>query len=413
MKLSELPTKGKNNCKVTVDIYNFTITREYPTNITILKEGSEIEYETNRQKQDYINKIFGDVDFFRKFRILDINQGINILEEGRSSLRKTLFAIHDYIFNNIRKNLQEKKREREIYNRDNLSTYSHYPSLKRKKLLESKLLEIAESIYELDKEVNSMERDYYNLVSSKAGLEKEININKNNKNRIFGYSECPTCKRKMNRQTKINLTSDINGFLKKLYDRIKDVISDIDDQKDILAYLKENKQNLNNRKSKLNELKLKLNSRLQQREYKYSQKDIEIMKQAIKELDNFSAFYITEWIKILEPIINDIISCIGFSVNFSLDEKGRIDLIITKDDKEFTYKSLSSGQRLILYIAFNLAILMEKNRSGIVIADEGASVLDSDNMNYLFGIFKQSPFQLSIVVHRLDEIPAGIDTIKL
>jgi len=41
-------------------------------------------------------------------------------------------------------------------------------------------------------------------------------------------------------------------------------------------------------------------------------------KKAIKELDGFSSYYITEWIQVLEPIINDII-------NKRLDSVGDID----------------------------------------------------------------------------------------
>jgi energy-coupling factor transporter ATP-binding protein EcfA2 len=80
---------------------------------------------------------------------------------------------------------------------------------------------------------------------------------------------------------------------------------------------------------------------------------------------------------------------------------------------EIPYKLLSTGQKLVLSIAFKLAILLEKNETGLMIADEGFSSLDIENLNHIFDLFNGLPFQLICVLHRFEDVPDGATVITL
>ena len=138
-----------------------------------------------------------------------------------------------------------------------------------------------------------------------------------------------------------------------------------------------------------------------------------IVKKAIEELDKLSSYYITESLKILEPIINDIVSKIGFEVSFTINEKGKFAIEMQKDNISYKYKDLSTGQKLVLQIAFKLALLLERNETGIIIADEGMSSLDQENLEHVLGIFNNLPFQLFLVLHHFEDIPEHIRVINL
>ena len=167
------------------------------------------------------------------------------------------------------------------------------------------------------------------------------------------------------------------------------------------------------RKQNLIILREKLNNRLKQKEYVYTTKDAILIKEAINYLDNFISFYMKEWLKHIEPIINSIITNIGFTISFIINDKKEFEFILTREDKQYKYKDLSNGEKLILSIAFQLSLLLEKNETGLIIADEGFSSLDEDNLNLVFDLFKNLPFQLLCIIHRIDDISINVNVINL
>jgi energy-coupling factor transporter ATP-binding protein EcfA2 len=118
-------------------------------------------------------------------------------------------------------------------------------------------------------------------------------------------------------------------------------------------------------------------------------------------------------VKNLEPIINSVISRINFRILFAIDNKNNLDFILYKDNEEFQYKDLSSGQRLILTIAFQVALLLEKGDVGFIVADEGFSVLDDEAIKLLYELFETLPFQLISIIHRVDNIGENVNVIRL
>ena len=233
--LSELPTRGKSkSCKVIGVFDDCTITREYPIKLTI----SGLTFANNQEAQKWINNKFKGVDFFRKFRMIDIKQGINILEEGKTSLRKTLFSFNDNIFNSIRNNLRIQKREKEIWNKDNIESYTHFPSEKRLEKLKEKRVKILKHLSSFEKELNSLNSIYISTTEKKAGYIATRTIYKTQKDKIVQYSNCPTCKRKITEKTKLKLLKEVNGVLKNCNEHLTELLPVIEEKKKILTVLK-------------------------------------------------------------------------------------------------------------------------------------------------------------------------------
>jgi len=164
---------------------------------------------------------------------------------------------------------------------------------------------------------------------------------------------------------------------------------------------------------KIHDLMVKLEGRLKQKEYIYTSKDIEVVKRALKELDNLSTRYLTQSLSILEPIINSVLEKIRFNVRFEVNDKGKLNISLTKEGVKFNYKDLSTGQKLLLQIAFKLALLLERGEEGIIIADEGLSSLDEENLLHVLTIFENFPFQLVFIIHNWNEVPGEVKIIDL
>jgi DNA repair exonuclease SbcCD ATPase subunit len=408
--LERLPTKGKTSCSSSLLFDFIEVQRTYPTSIKIFKEF-EVDLVNNNEKQKYLNDIFKTVDYFRRFRMIDSQSGINILEEGNIALKKILFSIDEHVLTRARTSIALKKAKAEIYNRDNIVTYSHYPSQKRMDMLNIGITDTKERIDRLVKDIESIEKGLFELNQNKTKSETSLEYYRKQKDKIVVDSECPTCFKRLNADSKIEMLRSLYSNIETLNERINGVLSEINDQKDILSHLKHLRESLFMKEDVISRFIFQLSNRLKQKDFIYTTNDVELYKKAIKELDNFSSFYLVEKTKILEPIINDILDKIGFSIKFTYNE-GKFDLKLYSDE-EYTYKDLSTGQRLVLLIAFKMALLLERGESGLIIADEGMSALDNNNLKWVIELFKNLPFQLLCVVHGRDLSDSEINVINL
>ena len=402
--LSELSNRYSDKTPYSVTIVDdkHTITRKYPTEIEILKDNKQLEFANSQEAQNYLNSEVKDLDYFRKMRMIDVKKGINILEEGNVGLRKNLLAFNEKTLNLVRSNLQEKKRIREIYNKDNITTFPFYPSETRLNILKNKLLDIYKQIDIYEKELSQLNTEYIQFINRKGKIENQKEYYTSQKNKILENSQCPHCRRKVSKDLKLELIKDIGENIKSANEVLETILEMVKNQEDILLYFKKLKSKIEIKKEKITEFKFKLEEKLKQKNFKYTARDILIMKQSILELDKIMNRCIINWVKGLEPIINSIVNRIGFNLEFSLNEKGQLELKMYKDGKEFSYRELSTGQKLILSIAFQLALLIEEGEEGVIIADEGFSGLDQNNLNMVFELFRELPFQLISIVHRYE-----------
>ena len=124
LKLVDLIRFGEKVTQVTATMQKgnnvFKIIRKIPTDLQIFLNDKEVQANTNSIKQKLIDEQFGDVHFFRQYRCVDDKNGINVLDLGIVSLRKTLMGFIEGVFSEIRTRLLAKKAERERYSVDKI-----------------------------------------------------------------------------------------------------------------------------------------------------------------------------------------------------------------------------------------------------------------------------------------------------
>ena len=94
LTLKDLIRFEEKECSVTIECSlndeHFRIIRKIPSELQLFLNDKEIQANTATIKQQFINEHFGDVNFFRQYRCVDLKNGINVLDLGIVSLRKTL-----------------------------------------------------------------------------------------------------------------------------------------------------------------------------------------------------------------------------------------------------------------------------------------------------------------------------------
>lgn len=422
VNISSLSPRLLTNPNTYVEIelsYNgidFIIKRSIPTNISIKVNGIESTLANNQLKQKYLEDFFQDVEFFRKFRMIDIKDSINILEQGNQALRKTLVNFDDSMdISTIRTNLSAKKIERDKYNKDTSVLYTHYPSDKRLKVLANSLSKVIKELSGVEADIRENESILYEIANRKTSYLTKKAYLTTNKNSVMATNNCPVCKQQVQKSNQATILGDFSQQINKLDNEIVIATDDWKTQQEVLNCCKEAKVWLLKKRDIALKYIHRMEARLKQKDYIYTTKDVELMKKCIGELDGFTVFFITEKLQRLEPLINTILSKLGFVVQFDIDSKNNFDITLIDNNKgaEFKYKDLSNGQRLLVTVAFQLALLMEKNESGIIIADEGFSSLDQDNLELMFDLFKNSSFQLISIVHRFDTKDPSVKNIGL
>ena len=417
--LSDLSTKWIKSKSYAVEIESqhgediYTIERQFPIKIIIKKNNKLQKFSSNIEAQRFINKLIGDRNYFQKFRIIDKAKEANVLEQGNVTLKKIMFTGSDEIFNNIRVKLNSLKHEREIWNKDNVHIFTHYPSSKRLQLISNKLneldvqeTEMIHGIREFEREQNIIEREMGRLEANKGTIKRRRDM-------ILANKKCYACNQGISESLQKSILSEISQETVKINNSIASKTPELENLKDIINSQRNIRENISSHIHTLGDLKTKLQARLKLKDYKYSSRDVLIVKKAIAELDRLSSYYLTETVRTLEPIINSILQKINFTLSFDVNIKGKFIINLEKNNIIYKYKDLSCGQQLMLQIAFKLALLLQNNDTGIVIADEGFTNLDEESLLHILQIFEGLPFQLVMCLHRFDEIPDNVKIIDL
>jgi DNA repair exonuclease SbcCD ATPase subunit len=379
------------------------VRREIPNKVNIWLNGIEQLEEANAsEKNKWLVNRFGDYEYFQKFRMIDITEGINILESGKTDLRKTLISFNESILNNIRGRLQNKKALYERFNKSNSMVFNHFPSEKRFNFLKDQLKNISTKLNNIRNEESQISNEIYSLNSQKSRINADINSFENKINKIKIDKKCPTCYQILPEKTSNIITEDVHNQISELKQELTNIIKELPTQIEALNFIKNKSNKINQRLYKIREYITKLEGRLKQKDYIYTEKDILLISNAIKKLDEFYSFYILNSVKVLEPVINSILIKLGFEVSFRLDDRNNFDIVLIKQSNglEYSYEELSSGQKLMLSIAFQLSLLLQKGETGLLIADEGFNNFAESDCIFLYNMFKDMPFQLISILHR-------------
>ena len=396
LTLKDLIRFGERECSI--ELYcslngeYYHIVRKIPTELQIFRNNNEIQANTNTIKQEIINEKFGDVKFFRQYRCVDLKNGINVLDMGIVSLRKTLMAFMEDYFSNIRKNLLAKKVERERYS-INKKLYKHYLSEKRLDLLNASLSEMNSQIIESKNSIRDTQKSI-SKVDGEISAKKRIIEYKQNESKKAEEGICPILRTSCDRIGKKMTTADkskLNQEVVQLNHEIEQLKSSTEGDNDYLADLEMQLQEVEESKQKINEKLMRLKGAFQFADYKYTKADIVIYDEAIKILDLFAGEYIKTWLESLQIIINNLLQSINISIEFVANK----DFLLIMDNGQLLkYDQCSSGQKCFLNVIFKLAILMHQNKAGILLWDDGLGSIDFTNLTNLITICQGLPFQI-------------------
>ncbi len=233
------------------------------------------------------------------------------------------------------------------------------------------------------------------------------------KKRIIAYKEgetkkaeegiCPVLKASCDRIGKKMTAADkskLSQEIKQLSTEIEQLEESIVGDQDYLADLEMQMQEIDFKIEKARRKAIRLESAFQFKDYKYTKADIMIYDEAIKVLDNFAGEYIKEWLSNLSIVINNLLKPINLTVEFSADK----DFLRVYDNNQILkYDQLSCGQKCFLNVIFKLAILLNQNKSGLVIMDDGLNNIDVVNLTNLITICQTLPFQIMAVYQNYNQ----------
>jgi len=406
LTLNDLIHSGSKNAFVFMELEHegnlYKIERKIPTELNIYKNDQIIEFNTIPLKQKFIDDIFGDHTYFKRFRSINISEGINLLDYCRDTrslvtLKKILMDFIENEYNDIRNKLLEEKNYRSKYLKSEKPIDIQYTP-KREEILKNGLTKLNDQINYLKKEINDVLND---IVKKRSIIEKskQIIYEKNKEIKLLQKEgKCPLC---------LQPIKDNSIYKQKestIFDNQK-ILTSVSDElhlrEDIYDYDYKNLEKLNHKLNKINKLLYKLEEAKKFSEYKFTEEDIKIVNDAILLIDNFTQEYINSWLKNLETIINNLLSNVNLQMYFTND-KNFLELLDA--DEKRKYSQLSSGQRLFISTIFKLSILIHKNESGLVIIDEGLQYLDHVNLLKLIEIFKTLNFQVMLTYQNIPDI---------
>jgi len=409
LKLSDLIRFGEKETIVEGEIEKdskiYKIIRKIPSELYIYEDNVEVQLNTLTLKQKFIDELFGDVNFFRQYRCVDLKNGINVLDLGIVSLRKTLMGFIENIFTEIRNRLLVQKVERERYSIDK-KLCKHYLSTKRRTILENGINRLIMEKKDLQIQVRETQNSF-NKIIGEVNSKKRIIDYKKNETIKAKEGICPILKTKCEKVSKslndkdsqINLS--LNYEIEHLNYEIEQLNQSTEGDKDYLTHLENQINELDFRIEKTKRKAIRLESAFQFKDYHWTKTDIIIYDEAIKILDSFAGEYIRKWLDSLSIILNNLLNKLNIRIEFSADK----DFIKVFDNEQtLKYDQLSTGQRCFLSTVFKLAILLQQNKTGLILLDDGLNNLDQINFTNLIEIIKTLPFQAICVYQNSEEI---------
>jgi len=369
-------------------------------NLTI--NGEDQNFKTSKLAQEEIFKYIGSPENFKKFRIIDDGSGINILDFTSGQLRKTLMGLCQDKFDTLRKKLLDKKNLYEKYNK-NVVLSKHAPSESRLQILQTaiKALDTTEMSKILTK-VQKFQMEKNKLLTERGKQTQIKDIKTRQIQKLKSVGTCPFCFQTVPDEHKKEKCIPLQKELEKASQKIVGMVNDLKIYDDIVQSEEKKKTKIYAEKQKLNNLKYKLETRISQKEFRFTDKDVEIAKRAIDIIDDFANYYVMEWIKIIEPIVNSYIDRLNMHMKFNIDEGGNIEVTVIRNEKSYTYDQLSQGEKIFVSTVFKIALLMEQQETGLMVADEAFNSLSGENLNRVLEIISNLPVQLLCISHNPD-----------
>lgn len=390
-----------------------SIKKSGTSTLKVLINGKDSECKTATDYQNEIYKYLDTPEEFKKFRLIDKDKGTNILDFTPGNLRKTLMALCEDRFDDIRKKLTKKQSEYEKYNKDAV-LYKLAPSESRLEVLTSAIKNLDTSkLKKITDKIREFQNEKYKLTNSRGQSSKVREIKDRQIYKLKNMNKCPSCFQEVKAEYKAQILEQLNVELKNAVTEIQQINEQLSMYDDIVNVESKKQTEIYKRKDVLNKLKYKLETRISQKDYRFTKSDVELVKKAIAEIDNFANYYILKWVKVVQPIVNSCIAKLNMVINFEPDKKGNLEIIVHRGKETFCYDELSGGERLFISFIFKIAILLEQQKSGLMLSDEGFSCLSTENIHRAINVAEDLPVQLIFVSHNPELDVAQTKTIYL
>ena len=214
---------------------------------------------------------------------------------------------------------------------------------------------------------------------------------------------CPTCFKPLD--NKVDILNKYQQEINDCQQKAQELSNKIATAQKLIDIIKEKYEKLSDKLFKLNKREYELTSA-----EKYH-KNTESIKQKIDNLkvlyeltNKFEEYVISHTIQNLEALINSYLSYLtDISCKIIYEHSGKAGKILIKiyrNNSEFLFQQLSSGEKMLASYAFKLAINTFDYKDTILFIDEGLSRLDKNNRNKLLTMLQQAPFnQIFLISH--------------
>ena len=416
--LSELINKkGAKECRVilTFEVNNkrVVIIRSYKgmTKLIIKVNGNEVDYSKLKDKRGYIEELVGmDYSTCVNFCIFDAIRFEDLTSLSSSEIKRLMQMLFNYEkFNSIYEKLKENIRSNGILLEQLRNRNIHHFSERRQEVLSRACKVLTEQIQSIRSKITMLNNLKYKLGGAIATCNTIISRNRNKIKWISDQTQCPTCKKLLTNKVEIlnNYQIEINKnliILKNTQSRVQKIERAV------------KKHNIT-RDSEVSPKQLKvynLISKLKQSQgnivdTQKIQKNMNKQKMALNALKMFESYIMEHYTGYLEQIINeylfkltDITCKISFTKqgSFLTRSMDKFSMRLVRKEKEYSYISLSSGERMLVAYAFKLAINTLSFKDTFLFIDEGFNRLDKHNKNKLLKMIQNSPFnQIFLISH--------------
>jgi len=408
--LQNLIRKGEKYCVVNLvfekdnNIYEISRRFEKNTSLKIVKNNKLLQFHRINQAQSFINDVLGmNYDNFVNFSIFDVLRFEDLSSLSLSDFRKLLRTIFNFesfenILNKLKIDIKSAEQSLTL-----IPTTTHYYSQKRLSIIRK----ANESINHYR---NTLERRRNKLLDLIRMYESELSkcqtIIERNESKIkwlVNRNACPTCFRPLDNKLDIlnRYQQEINENKQKAY-KVSTLLTKA---RRLLLTIDRKYKETTDKLFALSQLEYELESS------KKHHKNVETVKQKIDNLkvlyeltNKFEEYVISNTIENLEVLVNSYLSYltdITCKIIYEHSGKsGKILIKIYRNNSEFLFQQLSSGEKMLVSYAFKLAINTFDYKDTVLFIDEGLNRLDKNNRKKLLTMLQQSPFnQIFLISH--------------
>jgi len=416
VSLNELVRKGASSCEVLLicEVQNkvIEIIRKYKrvSTLSIKVNGKEVDLNKIKLKKNYIIELLGmDYDTCINFSIFDAIRFEDLTSLSTTEIKRLLQLLFNYEkFNKSYANLKDQ-----LKTNDNLllmlkNQKTHYFSTKRLNTVQQYIRKNQNMIRFLDNKLKKATSLTLKITSCISKYNTLVDKNKRFINWIVTKENCPTCTKPLD--NKIQILNKYQGEINKY----QQIIQKFQKRLQIIEnYTRSLQNNINSVNDKLfrasNILNRLLLTQKQTQDIKQVHLKSENLKLMLETMREFESYVMNYYVQYLETLINqyltqltDITCTLSFinQGNIVTRNFNKVILKLYRNDKEFQYMSLSSGERMLVAYAFKLAINTLNFKDTFLFIDEGFNRLDKNNRYKLLDMLRESPFrQIFLISH--------------